>query len=348
MKDMGRNTKTLIVSMVATLAALVGLAFLTEWLDGRRAMKVTGLDTVMAETLRGCMDGNDSLICGMVSVKETGSARYPRTLLLVQPDLDAEIWSDEYVFKATVLPEALMQTATLAFFMDRRYINPDDMVPTPDGDSISVREGFLQSSREVADWMATGDDRRLYDARSFFMDSFDDYFGSSESCYIPDGRYHMREVAASIADGYGLLLSQEQILTFFDSIAGGGVRARHRYFRKRRICREETARQMVSLLRENVTEGTAASLAGHPLQIAGKTGVGMLEFGNVPGKGRVSEKDSVVVASFAGFFPADSPKFTMCVTLYSDTPGCPPDDVAMDVFGKIATRLYEDKEVWKR
>ena len=342
------STKTLIISMAATIVALVGLAFLAEWLDGRRTMKVAGLDTILTESLRECMDGNDSLICGMISMKETGSACNPRKLLLVRPHLEQDIWSDRYDSRATVLPEALMQTATLTFFMDRRYIKPEYMVLISDGDSISVREGFLASSREVADWMVTGDDRRLYEASSFFQEKFDDYFGSSESCYIPKAQYRFKETAASIADGYGLLLSQEQILTFFDSIANGGVRARHRYFRKRRICREETARQITELLRENVTDGTGTALAGLPLQIAGKTGVGMLELGNIPGKGKVSEKDSVTVASFAGFFPADSPKYTMCVTLYSDTPGCQPDDLAMDIFGKIATRINENDEIWKR
>lgn len=330
------------------MAVVVGLSALGRWIEKGRCGHNSELDAAMVEALRDCLAGDESLVSGMVSVKETGSSKEPVTLLMTRSDGGDGRWSDEYTFRATILPEGLMQTATLTFFMDRRYIKPEYMVPISDGDSISVREGFLASSREVADWMVTGDDRRLYEASSFFQEKFDDYFGSSESCYIPKAQYRFKETAASIADGYGLLLSQEQILTFFDSIANGGVRARHRYFRKRRICREETARQITELLRENVTDGTGTALAGLPLQIAGKTGVGMLEFGNIPGKGKVSEKDSVTVGSFAGFFPADSPKYTVCVTLYSDTPGCQPDDVAMDIFGKIATRINENDEIWKR
>lgn len=345
---MTNNTRTVIASIVVTMVALAGLTFLGKWWDRQRTMEFTEVDTILAESLREYIARDESILSGIISLKETGSAFSPRELLLTRPDLDEEIWSDRYEIRATVLPEGLMQTATLTYFIDRKYIDPEDMVPIFEGDSISIREGFLMSSREVADWMVTGSDTRLYDASTLFNERFDDYFGSSESCYIPKAQYRLKETAASIADGYGLLLSQEQILTFFDSIANGGVRARHRYFRKRRICREETARQMTELLRENVTDGTGTALSGHSLQIAGKTGVGMLEFGYVPGKGRVNKQDSVTVASFAGFFPADSPKYTMCVTLYSETPGYQPSEVAMEIFGKVAKRIHENQGVWKR
>ena len=335
------NTKTLMITTTLTLVSVVGLFIIAGWMSKQRIDHTSEQDIILVESLRNYLNGHESLVSGMVSIKKTGSSGRPRTLLMQRTGGYDEYWSDEYQIRATVLPEGLMQTATLTFFLDRKYVKLDELVPISQEDSVSVKDGFLTSSHQVARWMATGDERRYYDARSLFQDKFDDYFGSSESCYIPHDMYRAKEVAASISDGCGILLSQEQIMTFFDSIANRGMRARKRYFRKRRICKEETAIQMTALLQDNVTEGTGTALAAYPLKIAGKTGSGMMEFGHVPGKGLVSALDSVTVESFAGFFPADNPEYTMCVTLYSDTPRCAPGTGAMDLFGEIATRIKD-------
>ncbi len=367
---MRRETRTVIISAAATLAVTVGAALLASWLPWRTPARESVLDGIMNGTLGERMEEDSTLVCGMVSLKETGRAKEPRTQLLFRTREKALLISGgEYdMNRVTVLPESLMQAATLTYFMDRWHVGPDDLVPTQHGtvptlegegtyfadpkilayerttgrDSISVREGFAMSSRYVADWMAVGDRRRLDDARWHFNEKFYEYFGSSECCYIPEARYRLLPVAASVADGSGVLLSQRQILTFVDAIANGGVRPRHRYVRPGRICSEETARQLTALLRENVTAGAGVPLADHPVRIAGKTGSGALPFGYVPGRGNVGKADSLRVATFAGFFPADAPRYTMCVTLYSDTGEADLERGAMAVFGELVTKLKEE------
>ena len=363
---MTKDRRTFIFSIALTLIVTVGTALLVSWLPFRAVETEVILDDILKASLHEQMDIDSSLVCGMASIKETGSVRDPRIILMARNKENSSLWEGTYGYdRVTVLPEGLMHVATYTYFIDRKYVKVDNVIPTMHGvvsdlereaadftdpkiiayekesgcDSITVRQGFLLSSRYVADWMAIGDRRRLDDSRWLFIQKFDDYFGSSEGCYVPKAKYQYLPIAASIADGSGVLLTQQQILTFFDALANGGIRPRHRYIRARRICSEETANQMTALLRENVIAGTGIPLKDLPVSVAGKTGSGELGFGYVPGVGAVRKGNPLTVASFAGHFPADDPRYTMCVTIYSDDGNNELEDKAMSIFGEIVKNL---------
>lgn len=157
-----------------------------------------------------------------------------------------------------------------------------------------------------------------------------DYFGESKSDYIPKSYYKgvIRPVHAGIVDGSGIILTQKQILTFYNSLANGGVRPRYRYFKKRRICKEQTALEMMELLKGKDHDGDIAGIAGS----------GELSFGRLSYMGNVDDIGPVTVSSFVGFFPAEAPKYTMCVTVYS-TDKTEETSGAYEVFRSIVKKM---------
>ena len=136
--------------------------------------------------------------------------------------------------------------------------------------------------------------------------------------YIPNYRYQgiLKKPALSIADGTGVLLSQWQMLNFYGSIANNGVNPRRNHGMKKRIVSEKTAKAIQTLLRDNVLDGTGVLVKDCVIPVAGKTGNGLVDKGRIPGYGLLEERGAIRSSTFVGYFPADVPKYTMCVTYY--------------------------------
>jgi len=371
---MNRSRIAFIVSAAMALVLLIGLPALFDALREKKNRKDGEMSSFLSGPLKERMELDSNILAASVSLTETGSGKTPHSCLLARIGKNGELREDPYdIDRVPVLPAGMMQAPTLTFFLDKKYIHLEDRIPTCHGtipvlrdngvnskdqhilsfetttgkDSISVKEGFLMSSRYVAARIAL-DNENIWQE---YLDKFVDFFGSSEAYYIPRiwDRYLFRKEYASIADGHGLHLSQGQIITFYDALANGGVRARHRYLRKRSICTAQTARAMGDLLRENVLSGTGILLSSHPAHIAGKTGSGTLTHGFVPGIVRSAVPDSVTVASFVGFFPAESPLYTMCVSFYYNADGFPASPATpVQVFGKIVDKMMEEGMLWKK
>lgn len=368
----GPNTAFIAPALVAFVLTL-GLPILFEAVRERKEKNREEMCTFLNKPLLIGLQADSSIVAASVSLVETGSGCDPYSAILAYRSGKPEVMDFGYCIDRTpVVPAGMMQGPTVTFFMDKKCITANQMISTGNGilpgihldsrgnlrddhivsyeitsgkDSISVRDGFLMSLHYVSAKIALDRDRYWRE----YLDKFDDYFGSSDAYYVPNvwnGRL-IKDRYASVADGLGLHLSQWQILRFYDSIANGGVRPRHRYFRKRRICSSETAEEMKSLLRENVIGGTGRLLAGHPAQIAGKTGCGILYDGYIPGA-RNQIQDPIWVSSFVGFFPVESPEYTMCVTVYYDNAE-PRNAVApMRLFGEIADNMLKEGLLWKK
>ena len=124
--------------------------------------------------------------------------------------------------------------------------------------------------------------------------------------------------------GYETEFSPLQILTLYNAVANGGKMMRPYLKEKVRkhgvvtevvepvtlnwsICDETTLKKVVELLVGVVDKGTASGMHKKPFPIAGKTGTA-----------QIFEGDKCVghSASFAGFFPADRPKYSCIVVVY--------------------------------
>ena len=99
------------------------------------------------------------------------------------------------------------------------------------------------------------------------------------------------------------------------------------------IASEKTIKQLRELLEGVVANGTAKNIASEDFKIAGKTGTAQkLE------NGRYTKN---YYTSFAGYFPADRPKYSMIVVI--DSPkgfAAYGGDVSAPVFKEIAYRVY--------
>ncbi|MBU3743162.1 MAG: PASTA domain-containing protein [Sediminibacterium sp.] len=157
-----------------------------------------------------------------------------------------------------------------------------------------------------------------------------------------------------MAFGYNLKITPLQTLCLYNAIANGGkmmkpylvsaiseegtiIRSMQPSVLIEKICSESTLRQLNTCLQGVCIRGTAAKVfKNSSYSVAGKTGTAQVANGN---KGYTT---NMFQASFAGFFPADHPKYT-CVVVIKNKPGAilhHGSDVAAPVFKEIADRLY--------
>lgn len=307
------------------------------------------MQKALSECIQSHLDNGLNVIAGMASLSRVGTPEKPVSVLLTWHS-DKERYED-YSYNADrmpVFPSGIMQTATLAYYLDKGIIAVNDSVITNHGilpemedvagyqrydphildyeretgqDRMSIHDGFLKSLRYVTDrYVLDNMDAAYYYNNLFigFTDQLIDYFGPSEAYYIPNYRYQgiLKKPALSIADGTGVLLSQWQMLNFYGSIANNGVNPRRNHGMKKRIVSEKTAKTIQTLLRDNVLEGTGVLVKDCVIPVAGKTGNGVVDKGRIPGYGLLEEKGAIRSSTFVGYFPADAPKYTMCVTYY--------------------------------
>lgn len=148
--------------------------------------------------------------------------------------------------------------------------------------------------------------------------------------------------------GYNTQLPPINTLTFYNAIANGGKLMKPRIVKAilkdnevveefpvevvdEEICRKETIDTIQYILEKVVSEGLGSKAGNGVFPVAGKTGTAM-----VAENGRYGNKSFV---SFAGFFPADKPKYT-CLVSITKTGFASGGLMSGDVFGRIAERLY--------
>ena len=153
--------------------------------------------------------------------------------------------------------------------------------------------------------------------------------------------------------GYNLEVSPLQTLTIYNAIANEGkmmkpylvnaVMQDGKLIKEFKpsividsICSKTTLDQLKTCLNGVVTDGTAKSLKSPYFSIAGKTGTAQVANGN---KGY---SDHIYQASFAGYFPADNPKYS-CIVVIKNKPFASKyygSLVAGPVFKEIANKLF--------
>jgi cell division protein FtsI (penicillin-binding protein 3) len=153
--------------------------------------------------------------------------------------------------------------------------------------------------------------------------------------------------------GYNLAVSPLQTLTIYNAVANGGkmmkpylvnaVMQDGKLIKEFNptvvidsICSKTTLDQLKTCLEGVVTAGTAKSLQSPYFSLAGKTGTAQVANGN---KGYT---EHIYQASFAGYFPADNPKYS-CIVVIKNKPFAAKyygGVVAGPVFKEIANKLF--------
>ena len=163
----------------------------------------------------------------------------------------------------------------------------------------------------------------------------------------------------SMAYGYNLRMTPLQILTFYNALANDGVMVKphfvdriisdnrliHEYGTEvlnPKIMSEASLNELRDILKNIVKRGTGKALSSPYFSIAGKTGTARTEYWMEDW-----EEDRRYISSFAGYFPADQPKYSCIVVIHkpSTKKGYYGADVTGPVFKRIAQKIYTDSPV---
>ncbi len=154
-----------------------------------------------------------------------------------------------------------------------------------------------------------------------------------------------------MAIGYEVSLTPVQMLSYYNAVANNGrmmkpylvtdIRRDGKVIKHykptvvdRQIASQKTIEQLQLLLEGVVERGTAKRLRTDQYRFAGKTGTSQQNYGRRRGKLKHQ-------ASFAGYFPAENPTYSVIVTIFNPTSGSIyGGDVAGPVFREISDKIY--------
>jgi cell division protein FtsI (penicillin-binding protein 3) len=169
--------------------------------------------------------------------------------------------------------------------------------------------------------------------------------------------------------GYGVRVTPMQTLMLYNAVANDGEMVKPRFIKELRkenriektfekevinpqIASPETIKQMKKIMEDVVIKGTADNIYSADFSMAGKTGTAKKyidrnmakRFGDsIP----VGYSNKLYVASFAGFFPVDQPKYSCIVVIHEPNKkkGYYGATVAAPVFREIAQKIYTSTPV---
>ena len=236
---------------------------------------------------------------------------------------------------------------------DMSRINPDDYIVKYENrtgnSTISVVEGFEISSNYVfrrlaKDYYGGREEQyfnRLHEYNFGEAYEFDLTETGSAKPSIPDVRTSPSPLydLVSVAIGYSARVTPLQVVTFYNAIANNGkmmkpyiVESIEKDGRTQvqfkpeilngSICSKATADTVTRALKMVTAEGTAKNLRNAKCTVAGKTGTSRMHLSveERNGSGKAYEDNlgrKKHQATFVGFFPADEPKYTAIVVLYT-------------------------------
>lgn len=128
--------------------------------------------------------------------------------------------------------------------------------------------------------------------------------------------------------GYETQVPPISTLTFYNAIANNGTMMRPRFVKqivkdgeviaefppeviKARICKEKTLREIQTILEHVVSQGLGKRAGSTSFKVAGKTGTAQIS----KGAGGYKSGNVNYLLSFAGYFPADDPRYSCIVCI---------------------------------
>ncbi len=172
----------------------------------------------------------------------------------------------------------------------------------------------------------------------------------------PGDKKWSKNALPSMAYGYNLQITPLQTLTFYNALANNGIMVKPKFIKEihkvnhevetfsteilnPKICSDKTLFEIRDILKNIVKRGTGRNLYSEYFPMAGKTGTARTEYW-------MSDWSSNrrYISSFAGYFPADNPKYSCIVVIHkpSTKKGYYGADVTGPVFKRIAQKIYTD------
>lgn len=225
----------------------------------------------------------------------------------------------------------------------------------------TVQEAFEKSSNVGMAKIATAyygsnPSRYISHIEKWFMDTLTgiDLPGEAKPrIFKPGGKRWSKTTLPWMAFGYNLSITPLHTAMLYNAIANNGKMMKPYLVNKviregeviehyepqvlsQAVCSDKTLAQLKTCLEGVVLRGTAHKLLTPAYSFAGKTGTSL-----VADKG-ISYTDKMYQSSFAGYFPADKPEYTIVVVIRNKmhAPKFYGGLVAGPVFREVADRLY--------
>lgn len=287
-----------------------------------------------------------------------------------------EYWEDyNYAVGEATEPGSTFKLASLLALLEDGYINVNDSIDIElgkhefydrvmkDSEKHDLRNVTIKHAFEVSSNVAFAKliDQHYQHQPDKFTDHLKDFnlyektgveIKGEASPYIKtsDDKHWSGVTLPWMAVGYELTLTPLQTLALYNTIANDGypvkpylvseIQKNGKTVKKfkpevsnDRICSGSTLSDALALLKGVAENGTASHMYTKNYEIAGKTGTAQIARNNRYGK--------EYQASFAGFFPADDPKYSCIVVINSPKNGVYYGGwVAGPVFREVADKIY--------
>lgn len=311
---------------------------------------------------------------GTVIVMEvaTGKVRALVNLRRTEPGIYVDAYN--YALKDNIEPGSTFKTVSLLAAMDDGFIDENTTVNVGNGiwtyAKQRISDGHGGGTYEISDVLAKSSNvgtaklitKYYADKPQVFLDHLRKWklFDKMEielpgitkpKIVTPENKRWNAATLASISYGYSTNINLLQLTTFYNGIANGGKMLKPLFIDKimkdgevvyqskpeimvKKMASDKAIRMMTDALTKAVEKGTGRSIFTPNLKMAGKTGTARFEYW-LPGPMKYR-------ASFAGFYPADKPKYT-CYVMISEpdvSKGFYGGTVSAPVFKEIAGKTF--------
>lgn len=341
---------------------------------------VTTLDVGMQDAaqiaLQRMMVGNDALrgTCIVMEVK-TGKVKAIANLGR-QPD--GSYWEDYNYALAASEPGSTWKLVTLMSVLDDKLVNLNSTVDLEGGrwsiagstvfdsevhgmHAATIKQAFEKSSNVGMAKLAyynyyNQPSKFIKHIHNLHLDSITgiDLPGEGRpDIHKPGSRRWSNTTIPWMGFGYNLTVTPLHTAMLYNAVANGGkmmkpylvnvlvkdgvpLKKFEPVVLSEKVCSDQTLRQLKECLEGVVTNGTARKLETPAYKIAGKTGTAL-----VADKG-ITYADHMYQSSFAGYFPADDPQYTIVVVIRNKAHAAKfyGADVAGPVFREVADRIF--------
>lgn len=271
-------------------------------------------------------------------------------------------------------PGSVNKLITMSAALQEGVIKPTDTFTVPDTISVAGSTFHDDNPHPVEHWSVTdiltasSNVGTIQIGKELGKDRLDSYLrkfglgapsglrfpGESRGLLLDPAKWYGTSIA-TVPIGQGIAVTAIQLVSAYNAVANGGVYVAPKLVKAvidpqgrtqptppsatRRVVSPDTAREMTAMLTEVVRTGTGTAAAVDGYMVAGKTGTARKTV-----EGTQGYKTGAYVASFAGFVPAEHPRFTAMVVLDEPTPifgGL----TSAPVFAKIAPDVLRDLQV---
>ncbi len=311
---------------------------------------------------------------GTVIVMEVGTGKVRAMVNLRKTDEGDYVDSYNYALKDNIEPGSTFKTISLLAAMDDGFIDENTTVDVGNGVWVyakqRISDGHGHGIYDISDVLAKSSNvgsaklitKYYAEKPQIFLDHlrrcklFDkmdiELPGITKPRFVtPESKRWNPAALASLAYGYASNINLLQLATFYNGVANNGKMLKPLFIDKimkdgkvsytakpevmvSKMASEKAIKMMTHALTKAVEKGTGKSIFTPNLKMAGKTGTARFEYW-LPGPMKYR-------ASFAGFYPADNPKYT-CYVMISEpntAKGFYGATVAAPVFKEIAGKTF--------